>query len=177
MDPHNWYITCTNRADGQPSSRAFALGWDPPFYGAGWPADVGYNQVALNTINSVGVTGGSDQTTVGTVLSDFPNETPGYIEGIIARNPTPGGWTPSQTSWEALGQAGGGFQRSITGPAAVSWGADRLDVFARGADGQMYHKAWDNGSWSPSQADWDALGNPNGVPFPPQCPSGGVVGS
>jgi hypothetical protein len=160
-DPHKWYITCTNRANGVPPSRAFALGWssDPN----DWPAYLGYNQVALNQINQNPVTGGSGQTIVGTVLSDFPNDTTGYIEAIIARNPTPGGWTPSQTGWELLGEAGGGFNPSKQ-PAAVSWGANRLDVFAVGEDGQMYHKAWDNGSWSPS---WDALGYPECGGFEP----------
>jgi hypothetical protein len=119
-DPHKWYITSTNRADGAPSSKAFATGWsiDPN----DWPANIGYNQVALNQINEYPVTGGTDQTIVGTVLSDFPNDTPGYIQAIIDRNPTPGGWTPSQTGWEALGQAGGGFRSDISGHAAVSWG-------------------------------------------------------
>jgi hypothetical protein len=158
MDPHNWYITSTNRANGVPSSRAFALGWSPPFDNDSWAATLGYNRVALNAINQYAVSGGSDQVTVGTVLSDFPNDTPGYIDAIIARNPTPGGWTPSQTGWEPLGEAGGGFDPSKQ-PAAVSWGANRLDVFAVGEDGQMYHKAWNSGSWSPSPVGWDALGN------------------
>jgi hypothetical protein len=72
-------------------------------------------------------------------------------------------WSPSQTSWEALGLAGGRFSL-VSAPAAALWGANRLDVFAVGEDGQMYHKAWDNGSWSPS---WDALGYPECGGFEP----------
>jgi peptide methionine sulfoxide reductase MsrB len=35
-----------------------------------------------------------------------------------------------------------------------SWGPDRLDVFAAGADGQLIHKWWDGSAWS----DWDRIG-------------------
>ncbi len=31
-------------------------------------------------------------------------------------------------------------------PAAVSWGANRIDVFSRGADNALYHNYWD-GNW------------------------------
>jgi len=46
---------------------------------------------------------------------------------------------------------GGGFTSS---PAASSWAANRLDVFARGLDNQMYHAGWNGTSWS----GWEALG-------------------
>jgi hypothetical protein len=81
-DRHNWYITGTNRANGLPSSWAFAHGGDGP-----WPLNVGYNQIALDQINRVLLTGRPDQQTVGVVSSDFPNDTGGYIDAIIARNP------------------------------------------------------------------------------------------
>jgi hypothetical protein len=63
------------------------------------------------------------------------------------------GWT----NWEGLG---GVF---TSAPAAAAWGQDRMDVFAVGADEQMYHKGWSgdglaSSSWSPSQTTWDALG-------------------
>jgi Repeat of unknown function (DUF346) len=67
-------------------------------------------------------------------------------------------WSPYGT-WEALGQTGGGFDPN-TRPAVVSWGPERMDIFGVGSDGQMYHKAWDSGSWSPSETDWEALGTP-----------------
>jgi hypothetical protein len=53
------------------------------------------------------------------------------------------GWVPPYSGWEALGAApcAGGFE-SESAPAAATWGADRVDVFAKGADGQMYHKYW-----------------------------------
>jgi hypothetical protein len=52
-----------------------------------------------------------------------------------------GGWvTPD---FESLGAApcGGGFNNDSP-LAAATCGANRVDVFAVGADGQMYHKYW-----------------------------------
>lgn len=40
-------------------------------------------------------------------------------------------------------------------PAAVSWGTNRLDVFIRGTDDQVYHRYWNGSAWSPS---WSAQG-------------------
>jgi hypothetical protein len=38
----------------------------------------------------------------------------------------------------------------LSGPPAVcSWGRERLDVFVRGARGQVLHKGWDGRAWSP----------------------------
>ncbi len=47
---------------------------------------------------------------------------------------------------------------SVTDIAAISWGPYRLDLFVRGIDGGVFHKAWDNGRWHPSQTGWEALG-------------------
>jgi hypothetical protein len=41
--------------------------------------------------------------------------------------------------------------------AAVTWSADRLDIFGLGTDDQMYHKSW-QGNWGPSLTGFDALG-------------------
>jgi len=60
-------------------------------------------------------------------------------------------WHPS-TGWQPLGGEFG------TAPAAVSWGPNRLDVFAVGGDEQMYQKTWDGSQWQPSVADWQPLG-------------------
>jgi Repeat of unknown function (DUF346) len=43
-------------------------------------------------------------------------------------------------------------------PAAVSCGANRLDIFALGTDISMYHKYWNGSVWGPSQTTWDDLG-------------------
>src|SRR5258707_687271 len=53
-------------------------------------------------------------------------------------------------------------------PAAVSWGADRLDIFGLGTDNQMFHKVWDGNQWLPSPTDWEPLGG--GFNIPPASP-------
>lgn len=58
-------------------------------------------------------------------------------------------WDGSSWSadWENLGVGFG------SNPAAVSWGKDRLDVFALGTHSDMSHYAFDGSSWT-----LDALG-------------------
>jgi hypothetical protein len=51
-------------------------------------------------------------------------------------------------SWTSLG---GGFS---SGPGAASWGAGRLDAFATGLDGALWHIAWTGTAWS----GWQSLG-------------------
>jgi hypothetical protein len=41
--------------------------------------------------------------------------------------------------------------------AAVTWGPNRLDIFALGSGNDMFHKAFD-GAWRPAGADWEPLG-------------------
>lgn len=41
-----------------------------------------------------------------------------------------------------------------TRPAVTSWGTGRLDIFARGSDNALWHRAFDNGHW----AAWESLG-------------------
>lgn len=58
--------------------------------------------------------------------------------------PATHGWS----GWESLGGI-------ITAkPGAVSWGADRIDVVARGTDSAVWHRWWDGASWN----GWDSLG-------------------
>ena len=45
--------------------------------------------------------------------------------------------------WESLG---GQLATGMT-PAAISWGSDRLDVFATGVDGHAWHRCWDGTRW------------------------------
>ena len=45
--------------------------------------------------------------------------------------------------------------------AAAPWGPNRLDVFGLGPNNVVLHKWW-NGSWGPSQTDWESLGGING---------------
>ena len=67
-------------------------------------------------------------------------------------------WTPSPRGWETLG--GGPFTGGL---AALSWGPDRLDVFAIGTDGALYQKYFQTDAYS----DWISLGG-SGLALQPQ---------
>lgn len=64
-------------------------------------------------------------------------------------------WDPSVDGLESLG--GVNFS---TVPSVVTWGVDRLDIFAVGpsTDSQIYHKYWDGKSWEPVSTGWEGLG-------------------
>jgi hypothetical protein len=67
----------------------------------------------------------------------------------------------SAQSWESLG----GVLNS--GPKCVSWGPNRIDCFARGADNAMNHRWWDGTDWR----GWESLGG--NIPTKPECVSWG----
>ncbi|RMZ82509.1 hypothetical protein DV737_g1978, partial [Chaetothyriales sp. CBS 132003] len=48
-------------------------------------------------------------------------------------------------------------------PEVVSWGPGRLDVFAWGTDNSLYHKAYEDGKWKPTQG-FEVLGSDLGGP-------------
>jgi hypothetical protein len=52
------------------------------------------------------------------------------------------------SGWEDLGGVIDGA------PAAVSWGPNRIDCFARGMNNHMWHKWWNGAAWS----GWEDLG-------------------
>jgi hypothetical protein len=52
--------------------------------------------------------------------------------------------------WEDLG----GSLRESWAPSAVSWGPNRIDVFARGTNDHLMHRWWDGTAWS----GWQDLG-------------------
>src|SRR5205085_9943301 len=55
---------------------------------------------------------------------------------------------PPSVTWTSLGGV------LTSKPAAASWAPSRLDVFGRGTDNELWHKAWDGSSWS----GWQPLG-------------------
>jgi hypothetical protein len=61
-------------------------------------------------------------------------------------------WGPSQTGpWESLGIA------PFSGPIkAVSWEANRLDLFGRAPTGEIFHKQWNGSFWD----GWFDIGHP-----------------
>ena len=68
------------------------------------------------------------------------------------------GWVPAlQYNAEQWDNMGG---KIIGKPTAVAWGPNRLDVFVRGLDNKMYHKAWAASAWYPGSgvSDWESLG-------------------
>ncbi|MFD9038713.1 hypothetical protein, partial [Streptomyces bottropensis] len=61
--------------------------------------------------------------------------------------------------WPEDGWQGVGFGELFTSPpAVVSWGPERLDIFALGEDRQMLHRAWHvNNKWWPEDG-WHDMG-------------------
>ncbi|POR37065.1 Carbohydrate-binding protein [Tolypocladium paradoxum] len=57
-------------------------------------------------------------------------------------------WGPSETGYENLG---GTIYGNVT---AVSWGNNRIDLFALGTDNACWHKWWDGAAWR----GWESLG-------------------
>ncbi|CAF9936654.1 MAG: hypothetical protein HETSPECPRED_010407 [Heterodermia speciosa] len=64
-------------------------------------------------------------------------------------------WGPSNDALEALGV----FDLS-SAPTAISWGANRSDIFVVGypPNTYLYHKYWDGHQWGPHETDWENLG-------------------
>ena len=56
------------------------------------------------------------------------------------------------SSWSTWEDQGGSL---ASAPTVASWGKRRLDIFARGPDGQLWHKWFDDG-WK----QWENLGQP-----------------
>lgn len=55
------------------------------------------------------------------------------------------------TTWSGWGPAGGVM---TSGPAAVSWGPNRIDVFIRSTDNALWHQYYNGSAWS----GWETLG-------------------
>jgi hypothetical protein len=76
-----------------------------------------------------------------------------WAEGVIQNADD---WHPTYPAWSDLGGIFG------SGPAVVSLGPNRLDIFALGSDPdrQMYHKSWDpSRGWTPANPVWRLVGN------------------
>src|SRR5450759_1244729 len=88
---------------------------------------------------------------VSPVVRMWPRGVPGgsmcSSEAPTTRCGTSSGRAPG-AGWESLGGV------LTSDPTAVSWGPNRLDVFARGSDNAMWHKFYDGSRWS----GWASLG-------------------
>ena len=68
-------------------------------------------------------------------------------------------WSNSQSACAVAPRSRWGGWESLGGiilvtPHAVSWGPNRLDIFARGSDNAMYHRWWNGNNWG----GWESLG-------------------
>ena len=64
-------------------------------------------------------------------------------------------------NWSSFGDVPTASVTFASNPAAISWGAGRLDVFGRGADNTLYHNYYDSGTWhSWAQMSGVFYGNP-----------------
>ena len=81
----------------------------------------------------------------------------GHLD-VFALASMPGGaWTVflktydggSWRDWTDLGGYLGETTKIASAPAAVSWGANRIDVFVVGSNKHLYHKWFDGSTWRP----------------------------
>ncbi|MEN6368278.1 MAG: C1 family peptidase [Thermotogota bacterium] len=71
--------------------------------------------------------------------TEFPFWT---IQGVVL---------PAKAEWHGWESLGGIITSK---PSAVSWGANRIDVVARGTDSAVWHRWWDGTAWR----GWESLG-------------------
>ena len=88
----------------------------------------------------------------------FPAGTP---SGLTNDNPFPLLGPAAWGGWESLGGV------VTSPPRAVSWGPDRLDLFALGQDHGLWHRWWDGANWG----GWESLGG--ALTSPPDAVSWG----
>ncbi|KAL8852453.1 MAG: hypothetical protein Q9221_002683 [Calogaya cf. arnoldii] len=62
-------------------------------------------------------------------------------------------WRPSTEGWYNRGSSKHPFSSY---PTALSWGANRLDIFGVAND-QLLHQAWTGSEWFPSEHEWEPL--------------------
>lgn len=82
----------------------------------------------------------------GLLQAHFPEGTP---SGLTTDNPFP--LLSPTSAWGGYESLGGVI---LSDPVTVSWGPDRLDVFALGTDSALWHRWWDGASWG----GWESLG-------------------
>jgi hypothetical protein len=73
----------------------------------------------------------------------------GTASGVTTDNPFP--LLDPAAVWSGWESRGGVV---ISPPVVVSWGPDRIDLFALGGDHALWHQAWDGASWS----GWESRG-------------------
>ena len=110
----------------------------------------------LNKLIDIDLSWANIQSAVGNIIQ----QTGGYLRVLVNPN------DPTQrTLYLSQEVANDIFPENLGGvltaqPAACSWGPNRIDVFGRGTDSALWHKAWVGSAWS----GWQNLG-------------GGIVGA
>jgi hypothetical protein len=152
------YVPCANRLEALTvttgATPSFASAWHGPATTFSTPPVVAGNLVW--TIDTNGLLSGLDAGTGSVVISmdlGVANHfaTPAVDNGRLY---VPAGtlvYGFSLSPWFAWEKLDGSL---TSGPSVASWGANHLDVFARGADQSLMQKTYDNGTWS----GWTSLG-------------------
>ena len=105
--------------------------WGDGFHWSGWE-DLGGPRGEPIVVGNIAVSGTSGLAGVGVGVVDAADVAGVGTSAVIVGG---GGTT--------------GFPEEITSaPAAVSWGFNRIDTFARGGNGHMWHKWWNGSIWS-----------------------------
>jgi hypothetical protein len=115
----------------------FVRGMDKNLYwkywdGSAWSAYTHVEGAPFIVGNPVALTFGANTNALGVFVKGEDRNL--YVARWV---PLEFGWT-----WEFLGGP------IIGTPAVISWGPNRFDVFARGADGTLKHASFDHGTWN-----------------------------
>jgi hypothetical protein len=112
------------------------------------------------------------------VIVGARNEDIGIWHRWYDPNNLPPGWstvagTSAEPYWEPVGTPPGGLAGS---PAVTTWGTNRLDIFVKNEDGQIYHRWYDPNNLPPG---WSTVAGTSAEPYwePLGAPPGGVDGS
>lgn len=152
------YVPCNDRLEAlrvtTGATPSFTSAWHGPAVSLSGPPIVANNLVW--TIDPGGVLFGLDATTGTPVVSTaigqadhFATPTADGTRMYVAAGSAVHGY--NLTPWYQWEDLGGTL---TSGTDVASWGANRLDVFARGADQSLMHRYYDGTSWSA----WESLG-------------------
>jgi hypothetical protein len=156
--PPYLYVPCHDRLEAlnvtTGATPSFTSAWHGPAVSFSGPPIVANNLVW--TIDPGGVLYGLDALTGSTVsataigqANHFATPTADGGRLYVAAGSTVHGY--NLTPWFQWEQLGGPL---TSGTDVASWGASRLDVFARGADQSLMHKSYDGTTWTA----WESLG-------------------
>jgi hypothetical protein len=150
-------------AVGGGASQLYHRAWN----GTAWVPQSGWESISPRTVRE----------TAPAIVADGPNALDVFAtDGTSVYHYTystvsGGAWSEEQLPALPNGIAGS--------PAAVSWSSARIDVFAVGTDGNLYHLSWSAGTWSPQWEEMTAqiIGSPAVASWGPNRLDVFVIGS